>query len=185
MRVISFVNKKGGAGKSTSVCALALYWVERARKRVAVQDMELDGGSSSFVEHIGHPNLAHYEDGDTYDYVLIDTQGGASDAELAEVERSSDLVVIPLLLAPLDVAKAVETAAKLHRPERARLLLNQTRANTTAWRDRARVLDAVPVAPLESHLTRRTAYANLLVDGWSALSREALTELEALAWEVS
>lgn len=185
MRVISFVNKKGGAGKSTSVCALALYWAERARKHVAVQDMELDGGASSFVEHIGHPNLTLYESGGSYDYVLIDTQGGASDAELAEVERSSDLVVIPLLLAPLDVAKAVETAGKLRQPERARLLLNQTRTNTTAWRDRARTLDAIPVATLESYLTRRTAYANLLIDGWSALNREALTELETLAWEVS
>ena len=185
MRVISFVNKKGGAGKSTSVCALALYWAERARKRVAVQDMELDGGAGRFVDHIGHPNLTEYEAGGHYDYVLIDTQGGASDAELAEVERFSDLVVVPVLLAPLDIAKAVETAERLEKPEQARVLLNQVRHNTTAWRDRAQALEAVPLQVLDGYLTRRTAYANLLVDGWSALHRDALSELETLAWEVS
>ena len=185
MRVLSFVNKKGGCGKSTLVCALGLYWAERAQKRVAVQDMEINGGSGSFVEYAEHPNLSLYEEGGDYDFVLIDTQGGVTDSELKQVEDFSDRVIIPLLLAPLDIAKAVETAELLHEPEKARLLVNHVRHNTTAWRDRESVLEAIPVPVLGSHITRRTAYANLLIDGWSALNREALDELERLAWEVS
>ena len=185
MRVISFVNKKGGCGKSTLVAALSLYWAERANKRVAVQDMEVDGGSSSFVEHVEHPNLSLYESGESYDYVLIDTQGGLMDEELKQVEAFSDLVIVPVLLAPLDIAKAYETAERLHEPEKARVLINQVRHNTTAWRDRESALAAIPLQPLDGHITRRTAYANLLLDGWGALNRDALDELERIAWEVS
>lgn len=185
MRVISFVNKKGGCGKSTLVCALGLYWAERAGKRVAVQDMEVNGGSGSFVEYADHPRLSLYSPGEEYDYVLIDTQGGASKQELAQVEDFSDIIVVPLLLAPLDIAKAHETAGALGDPKKARLLVNQVRANTTAWRDREEVISGIPLQPLRSHVTRRTAYANLLIDGWSALNRDALDELEQLAWELS
>ena len=185
MRVISFINKKGGCGKSTLVCALGLYWAERARKRVAVQDMEVNGGSGSFVAYANQPGLTLYEPGERYDYVLIDTQGGAPQDELAEVESFSDRVVVPLLLAPLDIAKAHETAALLSEPGKARVLLNQVRVNTTAWRDREEVLSTLPIGALKTHVTRRTAYANLLIDGWSALNRDALDELEHLAWELS
>lgn len=185
MTVYSFVNKKGGCGKSTLVCALSLYWAERAGKRVAVQDMEIDGGSSRFVAYIDHPNLTLYRPGETYDFVLIDTQGGADRDELAQVEALSDRVLIPLLLAPLDIAKAYETSQLLSDPANARLLINQVRTNTTAWKSRKDTLKAIPVKPLNHHVTRRTAYANLLIDGWGALNRPALDELEQLAWELS
>lgn len=185
MRVLSFVNKKGGCGKSTLVCALGLYWAERAQKRVAVQDMEVNGGSGSFVDYVGHPNLSLYEEGQEYNYVLIDTQGGITNAELKQVEAFSDSVIVPVLLAPLDIAKAVETTELLHQPEKGRLLINQVRTNTTAWRDREAAMQVIPLPLLDSYITRRTAYANLLIDGWSALNRESLDELERLAWEVS
>ena len=187
MKVIALLNKKGGCGKSTIACALGAYWAERAGKQVAIQDMEVNGISSSFVRHIGHPNLSVYESGRDYDYVLIDTEGNISTRELATVESYADQVVIPLKLTAADLKKVYETEQILSAPQKANILFTMVRTNTNAWRDRERSLEAISIEPLKSIIGLRSAYEYMLLDGWGAISndRKALEELEALAWEVS
>ena len=185
MKVIAFINKKGGCGKTTLISALGLYWAVRAGKRVAIQDMEVDGGSTAFVEMAAHPNLSVYESGESYDFVLVDTEGNISGAELEEVEAVADRIVVPIALTPLEIAKTYETTALLSQPKKARLLINRVRINTTAWKQRDHSLAAFSVKPLKTFVKHRTAYANFLIDGWSALNRDAIHELEKLAWELS
>lgn len=187
MKVIAFLNKKGGCGKSTLVCALGTYWADRAGKRVAVQDMEVEGLSASFVTNLAHPNLTLYENGVEYDYVLIDTEGNLSDAELQQVEGIAQQIVIPIKLTAADIAKVHTTAGHLTDSKKARLLVNMYRENTTAWRDREHSLKNIPLKRLKGSVRLRSAYEYLLIQGWSAIAndRKALDELEALAWELS
>ncbi len=187
MKVIAFLNKKGGCGKSTLICALGTYWAERKGKHVAVQDMEVGGLSGSFVKHIDHPNLSLYEPGQDYDYVLIDTEGNLSNEELAQIEEYADQVIIPIKLTAADIKKLYETSQQLSAPKKARVLINLVRTNTTAWRDREHSLKAIPLKQLKSFVKLRSAYEYLLVDGWPAIAhdRKAFTELETLAGELS
>ncbi len=70
MRTIALINSKGGAGKSTLVCALALHWAEKEKKRVGILDMDTRHlVSEGFVLHIKHPNISLHEEGETYDIV--------------------------------------------------------------------------------------------------------------------
>lgn len=179
------MSKKGGVGKSTITCALALYLAERGGKRVAVQDMDLNESSSSFVQHVQHPYLSQYDPDIDYDYLLIDSEGNISPDELEQVEEVADLVIIPMALTPLDIAITYATEQVLSEPAKARLLLNKVRTNTTAWRHRADALSEFHISPLRTHIVRRTCYSNFLTSGWRALDKAAIGELEGLAWEVS
>ena len=73
MKSIAFVNKKGGCGKSSLVCLLALYWGYRKRKRVAISDLDPQGSSEAFAKYMSDPHISIYDGGGVYDYVLIDT----------------------------------------------------------------------------------------------------------------
>lgn len=185
MRHIAFISKKGGVGKSTLTCALGLYLAERAGKRVAVLDMEKDGGSSAFVQYANHERLTEYEHGQVYDYVLIDTEGNVKGDELEAVESQADMVIIPLEITPLEIAKTYETQEALKQPQKARLLINRVRVNTTAWKGKDDNLEAITIKPLETFIKKRTAYARFMVEGWPALNSDAIQELERLAWEVA
>lgn len=186
MKVIAFISKKGGCGKSTTVSALGLYLAEAGGKRVAVQDMEINGLSSTFVRKTQHPLLTLYEDGEEYDYVLIDTEGNIDTPEMAEVERLADLIVIPTALTPPDIMKAYETEQLLSDHSKTRLLQVSVRTNTNAWRDRRHSFDAFKSKRLKTAIRQRTAYQYFLTDGWGGLKRDrgAMKELKSLAKEL-
>ncbi len=184
MKVISFVNRKGGCGKSSLVCLLALYWAERGGKSVAISDLDPQGSSGAFVEHIGHQNISAYDDAAEYDYVLIDTPGGIEKGDLSTVVSVSDLIVIPLSLSPTDIRSSAETAEIVTAPSKSRLLFNQVNVRTNAFKGRGETAEAIGLEPLESYLGHRVAYAYALVDGWRALRSKSVAELKQLAEEI-
>ncbi len=184
MKIISFVNRKGGCGKSSLVCLLALYWAERGGKSVAISDLDPQGSSGAFVEHIGHQNISAYDDAAEYDYVLIDTPGGIEKGDLSTVVSVSDLIVIPLSLSPTDIRSSAETADIVAAPSKSRLLFNQVNVRTNAFKGRGETAEAIGLEPLESYLGHRVAYAYALVDGWRALRSKSVAELKQLAEEI-
>ena len=58
MRIISFINKKGGVGKTTIVANLAYALKERYDARVLVVDNDEQGDVSQFFEGKGKYSLA-------------------------------------------------------------------------------------------------------------------------------
>ena len=184
MKIISFVNRKGGCGKSSLVCLLALYWAEREGKSVAVSDLDSQGSSGAFVEHVGHPNISAYNKEGEYDYILIDTPGGIEKGDLLSVVSVSDLIVIPLSLSPTDIRSSAETADAISEGGKCRLLFNLVNTRTNAFKGREATAEAIGVPPLEAYLSRRVAYAYALVDGWVALRSKSISELEQIAEEI-
>ena len=190
MTVIAFLNKKGGSGKSTAVVGLGLYWAIQEGKKVGVLDMEVDGLAASVVDLVDHPNLSIWEPGGTYDYMLIDTEGGIAPDEQAEVTAHTDHLIIPMRPSPADVAKVMQTVDLLQGngqapPKNTRLLFSQVRVTESAWKEREAYIKDIPVKPLKAYIRLRAVYPRMLVSGWGALSRPAVEELEILASEFS
>jgi chromosome partitioning protein len=184
LKIISLVNKKGGCGKSSLVCLLALHWGEREGKRVAITDQDSQGSSEAFVRYMASPNISLYEEGGEYDYVLIDTPGGISSRELTSIVGLSDLVIIPMSLSPTDIRSSAETAGLVNAPKKTRLLFNRVNTRTLAFAGRGEVSKAIGLKPLKSHLGSRVAYSYALVEGLRALNRKSIAELAQLAEEI-
>lgn len=184
MKVITLVNRKGGTGKSSLTCLLALYWARRNRQ-VAIKDYDPQGSSQAFIDLIDAPHILPYQGGEDSDYLLIDTPGGIKQQDLNELVELSDKVIIPLCLSPTDIRSSAETAKLIASPQKTRLLFNQVDTRTSAFKDRASYAKAIGLRPLKSYLSKRIGFSYALIDGWSALSRKCVEELEQLAKEIS
>ncbi len=99
MKVIAFLNKKGGSGKSTAVIGLGLFWAIREGKKVGVLDMEVEGLAAGVIDLVDHPNLSLWEPGGAYDYMLIDPsdawgfRSGRCSQIMQNLARHGDTVV--------------------------------------------------------------------------------------------
>ena len=187
MKVITFVNRKGGTGKSSLTCLLALHWA-RKNKQVAVKDYDSQGSSQAFVDLIANPNIATYtthNGGEDFDFLLIDTPGGIRQRDLNELVELSDKVIIPLCLSPTDIRSSTETAKLIDNPQKTRLLFNQVDTRTSAFKDRTSYAKAIGLKPLKNYLSKRVGFSYALIDGWSALNRKCIDELEQLAKEIA
>lgn len=116
MPVISFVNQKGGCGKSTTTCHLA-YWMMKRRHRVAVVDSDAQQSVTRWLKGMD-TNIESYVMNDpdqvmdeipklapNYDYVIVDGAGGISEVTRCILLRS-DLVIIPVQPSGLDLSSA-------------------------------------------------------------------------------
>jgi len=184
MKIITFVNRKGGCGKSSLSCLLALYWAQRKGKQVAIKDYDPQGSSQAFVDLINNPNIIPYQGSEDFDFLLIDTPGGIKQRDLNELVQLSDRIIIPLCLSPTDIRSSAETAKLIANPQKTRLLFNQVDTRTSAFKDRASYAKAIGLQPLKSYLSKRIGFTYALIDGWGALSRKCVEELEQLAKEI-
>jgi len=110
--VITLQNKKGGVGKSSLACLLALYWAEKG-KETAIWDRDRQGSAEAFVAHIEHEKIEDYREGKEYDHILIDTPGGLQATEIKKLVKVSDLILIPFQLSPTDMRSTGETVRHL------------------------------------------------------------------------
>ena len=185
MQIITFVSRKGGVGKSSLTCLLALYWAHRRKKQVAIKDYDPQGSSQAFLDLIADPNITAYSGGEDFDFLLIDTPGGIKQRDLNELVELSDKVIIPLCLSPTDIRSSAETAKLIANPAKTRLLFNQVDMRTSAFKDRADYAKTIGLRALKSYLSKRIGFSYALIDGWPALSTKCVEELERLAKEIS
>jgi chromosome partitioning protein len=125
--ILSFVNAKGGAGKTTTVMHLAHIYAERGSS-VLVVDADVQGSASSWsdeaaasgtvlpfeVVSLASASLIERRiDGFAarHDLVLIDPGPNFVDIIQAAISMA-DLAVIPLNARPDDIRQAVKTAAE-------------------------------------------------------------------------
>lgn len=123
-KVITFSNRKGGVGKTTSCMSVAVTLGRRGR-RVIVLDADADKPDSMrwysvapddeqlpiTVVALGpaadKPGREFRKYQDIYDFVLIDCPGAAGSPAHKSAYRVSDLVVVPVTLSSLDIRAAV------------------------------------------------------------------------------
>ena len=203
--VISFVNAKGGTGKTTAAINLALAMAGAAPEtKVALVDA--DPQRSCLDTLAGHErgNLSLYAAPDkphlviealTEKVIVADTAGHSSESGW-QVAAVSSLVVIPIGASPLDVravaatVKALNVIKEKFNPRlECRFLLNQMTPRTSlAGEIRATIERLYPFQVMRTELATRQAYRQSLVDGLSVIEYDrhskAAQEITALVVEI-
>lgn len=180
MPVISIVNPKGGAGKSTLCLVIALSLAERGG-RIAILDTDeaepfkrwnaKRNGPLAVVADLDDSSLidAVRRERTRNDLVLIDTQGVASVIATRAIGLS-DLVLVPLQPSVLDTVEAEKAILMIRSEERMRerkiglravLTRTSPQVPTKRTKEIVQLLDKIGVATLRTQLHQRVAYENL------------------------
>jgi chromosome partitioning protein len=204
--IISVVSFKGGVGKTTIACNLALGFSGMpGLPSVALVDADPQQSSIETLHGHGLGNLALYESGeDSHNLlrglkeriVICDTPPQGSNVTI-RCAALSHLVVIPTQPSPIDLRALKKTVdaliglkGKFVPGLRCRFLINRVSGNTTLGKDiRGAIERLYPVFPVfDAQLHDREAYKQSLIDGRSVLalgqSNPAAKEMAQLQLEI-
>ena len=176
MKVISFLNPKGGSGKTTVTINVSTSIAKK--HRVAVVDTEKDVYTIR-KELVG------------YDYVIIDGAGALSVITAAAV-MVSDLVIIPVTPSPLDFSASgavisVLEAQSYNRPVECRFLITRKIEQATMLGVLRESIAATGIPSLKTSITQRQSYVKSVLDGETVFDTNdgaAKGEIEVLAGEI-
>ena len=202
--VVSFLNQKGGSGKTTLAIHLATVLAERGKVLLVDADPQgsaLDwkaqraAGSGFPVVGLPRPTL-HLEiaaPAENCDWVLVDGPPRASALARSAV-AASDLVLIPVQPSPFDLWAARDILDILEecsvvRPDlEARFVVNRLFVRARLGTEVRGVLAELPVAALRTAIRNRTEYAKAVREGRTAIetapASAAAKDFHALADEI-
>jgi chromosome partitioning protein len=203
--VITVAQQKGGSGKTTIACHLAVHFL-RDGWSVAVLDTDPQGSLGRWfmtrVERTqGAPALEFstasawgvgYEVGKlkrAHDLVIVDTPPKA-DSDLRPALREADLVLVPVAASALDLWATESVLDLVDRTGRAALtVLNRARPGTRVHAETLAQMADLPAPVADTALNNRVVYAESMGQGMGATETArtgpAAAELAALAAEVA
>ncbi len=196
MFTVALISRKGGAGKTTLACGLAVAG-ERAGFATALVDLDPQGSASAWaslratntpVVIMGNATqlpalLAAARDADA-SLVLIDTAPHSTDAALTAAQ-ASDLVLIPCRASVADL-HAIGTSIEIARQAgtAAAVVLNAAPVQGSLVVQARAAIAAYEVKMVPTVLHHRIGHVHAFTDGLSALElarpSKAGTELDAL-----
>lgn len=201
MHVISFLNPKGGSGKTTSVINVGSC-LARSGKRVAVVDtdpqMSVTNWSkaekSAFDVYTASSEKDVYQvrkELTDYDFVIIDGAGSLSVITSAGV-MVSDLVIIPVSPSPLDFSATgsvvdVLEAQAYNRPVEARFLITRKIEQATMLGVLKESIAQTKIKLFRTAITQRQSYIKSILEGESVFESSdnaAKGEIEILTREI-
>lgn len=201
MHVISFLNPKGGSGKTTSVINVGSC-LARSGKRVAVVDtdpqMSVTNWSkaekSAFDVYTASSEKDVYQvrkELTDYDFVIIDGAGSLSVITSAGV-MVSDLVIIPVSPSPLDFSATgsvvdVLEAQAYNRPVEARFLITRKIEQATMLGVLKESIAQTKIKLFRTAITQRQSYIKSILEGESVFESNdnaAKGEIEILTREI-
>ncbi len=205
MRVIGFLNQKGGVGKTTLAVHVADALARQGR-RVLLVDADPQGSALDWAAcRQGEPRFAvaglprasiHKELpalAQDYEFVLIDGPPRVYDVAKSAIV-ASDLVLIPVQPSPYDVWAAKEIVDMLrdvaiYKPSlQSAFVINRKIANTALGRDVTEALAEYPIPVMASAICQRVALAESAAQGQTVLEtlpmQVAAQEIEALVDEL-
>jgi chromosome partitioning protein len=111
-RTVLLLNSKGGVGKSTLSTNLASYYAA-CGARVGLMDLDRQRSSTRWLEERSpdRPAIAgftgwNYPALDKLDWLIMDSPAALERRELARLVLRADLVIVPVLPSPVDIAAA-------------------------------------------------------------------------------
>ncbi len=203
--IVSFLNQKGGVGKTTLAVHVADA-LARRKHRVLRGDPDpqgaaLDGaaarrGGSRFPV-AGLPRASLHKElpalAQGYDAVIIDGPPRVYDVARSAI-MASDLVLVPVQPSPYDVWAAKEIVDLMHEAAvfkpglKSAFAINRKIVNTALGRDVVEALADYPIRVLKAAICQRVALAESAVQGRTvfetAPNHPAVNELLALVDEV-
>ena len=201
MKVISFLNPKGGSGKTTAVINVSTA-MARSGYNIAVVDtdpqMSLTTWSKSgkavfdvFTAASEKDVYGIRKDLTEYDFVIVDGAGSLSVITSAAV-MVSDLVIIPVTPSPLDFSAAgsvvtVLEAQAYSRKVEARFLITRKIEQATMLSVLKESIRDTGVKSFRTAITQRQIYVKSILDGDSVFESSdgaAKGEIESLTKEI-
>jgi chromosome partitioning protein len=208
--IISFLNQKGGVGKTMLATHLAMGLA--TRKGLSVLYVDADPQATAIdwranrrdplpFEVVGMPKPVLHESVPKflekgYQVCIIDGPG-----KLADVPRSaimaSHIVLVPVQPSPYDVWSSSDIVeefrrAKIYKPDiRAAFVINRRISNTVVGRDVTDALAQYELPILKTHVFQRVCYVETAATGQTVLdaketeaTRQAAKEIDCLVDEV-
>jgi chromosome partitioning protein len=202
--IISFVNQKGGVGKTTAAINLAislkrknynLVFIDADPQGSAVQWHSIEGNKSFEILH--HPSPIQADDikqlSVDYDYVIIDAPPAIGDISKA-ILAATDLAIVPLSPSALDVwscwgtLKMIDDIRPLNSEIEVKLLINRKIPGTRLGRDAREVIDKFQMNVFDTELCQRVAFIDAMTSGVSVMQyaphSKAAGEIERLCEEI-
>ena len=204
---VSFLNQKGGTGKTTLSISVAHALVEKGKKVILV-DADPQGSARDWaasrpedqeplfpgvgldrpVIHKELPALAK-----DYDFAIIDGPPRVSELARSAI-LASDLVVIPVQPSPYDIwaadeiIKLISEASVFKENIKCVFVINRKITNTVIGRDVKEALEQYGLQTLETEIFQRVAFAEVAVVGSTVIESDknslASKEIFALAKEI-
>lgn len=213
-KIVVLANQKGGAGKTTLTMMLAAAFA-RAGGKVLVVDADKQASAQGWAAAapdgkpfpaavaglLAAPGTLHREIlkfASDYDLILVDCPPSVESTVPESAMGIADLVVIPLVPSPVDLAstygiKEVVMRAMAVRQERneqlhALLVVNMCPSRSKLARDVRTELESFGLPLATSRIGERTAFRQSFLDGCSVFElrdHKAREEVEALAVEIA
>jgi chromosome partitioning protein len=205
MRVIGFLNQKGGVGKTTLAVHVADVLARRGNRTLLVdadpQGSALDWAASRQTDPLfpvaGLPRASIHKELPTlalgFDYSVIDGPPRVYDVAKSAI-MACDLIVIPVQPSPYDVWAAKEIMDQLrevaiYKPTlQSVFAINRKIVNTALGRDVAQALHEYPIPVLRTAICQRVAFAESATKGQTVFDTDpdspACQELAALVDDI-
>ncbi|HCO7848393.1 TPA: ParA family protein [Escherichia coli] len=202
MKVISFLNPKGGSGKTTVTINVSTSIAKKHRVAVVDTDPQQSLANWNKAEKANFDVFTAASEKDVYtirkeladyDYVIIDGAGaGALSVITAAAVMVSDLVIIPVTPSPLDFSASgavisVLEAQSYNRPVECRFLITRKIEQATMLTVLRESIAATGIASLKTTITQRQSYVKSVLEGETVFDTNdgaAKGEIEVLAGEI-
>ena len=203
--IISFVNQKGGVGKTTSAINIAAS-LKRRNYKIGFIDADPQGSATHWhsvednnaFEVLHHPEPVSKSEIDAlsenYDYLVIDAPPAFGDITKS-ILAVTDLSIIPLSPSSLDIwsckgtLEMVDEAREENPDLDVKLLINRKIPGTRVGREARDSLAVFDMDILDSELCQRVAYIDAMTSGVSVMqyapSSKAADEVESLCDEIT
>jgi len=183
MSIISFVNEKGGAGKSTTALHFS-YWLFKKRKKVQVVDADPQRSCSKWLSSMGNPipvtvlttpddlldqipNLASETE-----FLVIDAPPGLAECSRAILFRT-DLAVVPCQPTGLDLDAASDAIRLIKQAQSVRgglpksaLFINRATKGSRLKNEAVALISKIPTSvALKTVIHQRQAVADAFGQG--------------------
>ena len=210
-KIITVVNQKGGAGKTTVSMQLA-GTIAYKKKKVLVVDTDPQGTATRWAASASDDSLfpaaviglsnatakVHREVKkfiEDYDYIIIDCPPAADSPIPQSALLIADLALVPILPSPLDIwatvgiKHVIDNVLTINEELKARLVLNQCQPKTTLTQETQDVLTEFGIPLAKTQIQQRQVYRQSAVYGQTvhelgAKAKPAIAEMEQLAKEV-
>jgi len=203
--IISFLNQKGGVGKTTLAIHIADS-LSRKDKKVLLVDADPQASALDWAENsengnrfsvVGLPKKTLRSELRTietdYDYVIVDGPPRVHEIAMAAI-AASDLIVIPVQPSPFDVwslkdiVDLVNEVKTINEHLKTVLVINRKIVNTAIGRDVVSALADYNFPILTTAICQRVAYAESIALGQTVLNTnsdmKASEEIQALTNEI-